>query len=138
MTIDFGTLILAHLVGDYWNQSDDMAARKSSNSGVCLWHVIWYTASFYLFTGDAWPLWAYVAIAVTHYPVDRYALAAWWMKRYRPQFRENCDPWATILMDNIYHLLCAWFILQYIHLGDISWMTHLKTIESLLITMGMG
>jgi len=116
--MDMGTLILVHLVGDYVYQNDWMAQNKSARTwegtAACLVHVTLYTLMFVCFTwvmGDVWPWWAYAAIWATHYPVDRYRLAAAWMgKAGQTGFRDNMGPWSVIIVDNTYHLLCAWTI----------------------------
>lgn len=110
----FGLLILAHLMGDFVLQNDYMATHKTHSHPVCALHVLVYTAACLLVihvSGYAWPLWAYAAVALTHYPVDRWRLAAVWMD-YTGQsgFKRSLSPWSVIAVDNTYHLACAWVI----------------------------
>jgi hypothetical protein len=107
-----GTLIIAHLVGDYLLQNDVLAKNKASSHLACAVHVALYTAAFYALTVGVWPWWAYLVIAATHYPVDRWGLARIWMTRVSGQksFAEAMGPWSVIIVDNAYHLVCAWLV----------------------------
>ena len=112
MTLDFGMIILAHLLGDYVYQNDWMAQNKTKSHLACLTHVVLYTTAFFTLisaVGAVWPFWAYVAIAASHYPVDRYGLAKKWMTHVSGQkgFAEHLAPWSVIIVDNTYHLVCA-------------------------------
>lgn len=111
--IDFGVIILAHLIGDYLLQNDWMATRKRSSSLACLLHVFFYTSSFVLVIESmtGWPWWAYVLIAVGHYPFDRYGLARKYMAwNDQGSFADNLGPWSVIIVDNTFHLLWAWYV----------------------------
>lgn len=113
--MSFGILILCHLVGDYVLQNDWMAARKRHSSFACSVHVAVYTLSFLVIitlSGYTWPWWAYLVIAATHWPVDRFGLAKTWMIHVSRQrnFAEALAPWSVIVVDNTYHLLCAWAV----------------------------
>lgn len=117
--IDFGLLILAHMIGDFVFQNDWMAKNKTSSSFVCLVHVLCYTLAFVLIVefsayfsgGVGWPFWAYALIGITHYPIDRYGLARKYMNlNGQKDFADNMGPWSIIVVDNTLHLLCAWLI----------------------------
>lgn len=73
--------MLAHLFGDYVLQSPWMADNKSKRSWPCLVHVFYYTLPFLLLT-RSWK--ALLAIAVSHFVLDRFALARYltWLKNH--------------------------------------------------------
>ena len=64
--------VFAHMVGDYLLQSDWMAAEKTKKSVAALAHVVTYTIPF-LFVTQSWK--ALLAIAGTHFLIDRFRLA---------------------------------------------------------------
>lgn len=68
--------LLAHLLGDYVLQNHWMANRKTTSSMAALVHVLLYGLPFLLLT-TAW--WQWVVIVGTHYVIDRYRLAAYWV-----------------------------------------------------------
>lgn len=121
------SILVGHLVGDYLLQNDWLANRKVYNANnelthsplPCLIHVTLYTlASFAavefanVATGaEMWPAWAWAVIAVTHWFMDRYRLAARWMDVIGQRgFKEHMSPWSVIIVDNSIHLLTAWIV----------------------------
>lgn len=114
--IDFGSLILAHLVGDYVLQNDWQAQNKTRYHVPCIVHVLLYTLAFVVIVeaSGGWPTWAYGAIAATHYPVDRYGLAGRWMRNVSGQkgFADGMGPWSIIVVDNTFHLICAFIVMR--------------------------
>ena len=96
-------LLLGHMVGDYWFQSDKMAINKSKKGregrDLCVLHCLIYSicvALFVVFGGwscsylknDLSPLnvlfgnlsFAFLIAYVTHYPIDRISFAWIWMR----------------------------------------------------------
>lgn len=73
--IDAGTLIIAHLVGDYLWQNDWQAQNKQARPWPCVVHASLYTFAFVLLTWSAWPAWAYAVIGGTHLVIDHFARA---------------------------------------------------------------
>jgi hypothetical protein len=76
-------ILIAHLFGDYVLQNHYMANRKTSSSLVCMVHVVLYTACYAVAIGAgaiecSW--WALVPIAVTHFFIDRFRLAKYWVQ----------------------------------------------------------
>lgn len=72
--------ILCHLWGDYILQSEWMAINKVKKNetgdilkNATLWHVFFYMLPFVAVFRPS--IWAYAAMAVTHYLIDRYRLA---------------------------------------------------------------
>lgn len=81
---------------------------------ACFVHCWWYTIAVWAGTFLWMPWWGLVACFVLHYPVDRFRLAAWWMKKVSGQeaFATGpLSPWSIILVDNIFHLLTLYGIL---------------------------
>ena len=79
-TLLFGSL-LAHLWGDYVLQNNWMAQKKTSSTPACLAHVLTYSSCFMILlraTG-AWSWEALAWIAVTHFFIDRFRLAQYWV-----------------------------------------------------------
>lgn len=134
-------LLLAHLLGDYILQNDWMAKNKvNPHPGesdhiifpsdewfgwwsrdiewreghlACTVHCFLYTLAVYLLSFWWLPWWAYVIVFVTHWPIDRFRLARWWMVNVSKQ-REFATgplaPWSIIIVDNIFHLLTLYVI----------------------------
>lgn len=73
--------LIAHLFGDYFLQSDWMAAEKTKKSLAALAHALTYTLPF-LLLAHSWQ--ALVFIAGTHFVVDRWRLARYvcWIKNF--------------------------------------------------------
>jgi hypothetical protein len=127
--------LLAHLVGDYFLQSDWMAANKQK-SGASGWlavtvHAVLYTVPFLLLT-QSWS--ALLVVCVTHLLIDRYKLAAHvgWLKNFLAP-RSYWYPWADckgtgyssekppfisvwllIITDNTMHLLINGAAIHYL------------------------
>lgn len=97
--------LLAHLIGDYWLQSDWMAQNKAKNWWAALSHVFLYTLPFAALTQQPAAL---VVILLTHLLIDRFALAKYvcywknflapkWITVYRLVFIcEECQVPTTV------------------------------------------
>ena len=100
-------LLLGHLIGDYIVQNDWMASRKTSQTIPCLVHCLLYSLA--VWSCCFWwihPLGILVVFA-THFPVDRFRLARWWMVNVSGQkdFATGpLSPWSIIVVDNTIHL----------------------------------
>lgn len=111
----FSTL-MGHLMGDYIIQDDFMAAHKAEPGRrgliACLAHCLMYTGSVTVFTAGWMPWWGMLIVFVNHFLMDRYRLAAWWMKNISSQklFATNLAPWSIIMVDNIGHLFTLWLV----------------------------
>jgi hypothetical protein len=118
--------ILAHLIGDYILQNNWMANTKTKNSlkgyVACLLHVILYTFAFVFITSNVWHLFL---IAITHFFIDKYRLAVYWIKLVNWNWKStnngfpNKTPafmsiWLMIIIDNVFHLLINYTILSFI------------------------
>ena len=70
--------LILHLLGDYVTQNNWIAQNKTKNSWVCLLHVLLYSLPFLLLTDGFTPAW--FVIAITHFFIDRFRLAKYWIK----------------------------------------------------------
>jgi len=122
--MDFGVLILAHLVGDFLLQSDRMAGSKRHNSLECVAHCTAYSLSIgvaiSLFSYEVGNFLPYFLIFIfsTHYLIDRFGLASIFMDNLLDQreFKNNLGPWSVIVIDQILHLLMllpVWYLLNW-------------------------
>lgn len=68
-----------HIIGDYFLQPQKMAIRKSSNSLMCLTHVMIYTISVCVMLWNWNPVVA-LSIFVPHFIIDRWSLGEAWLK----------------------------------------------------------
>jgi hypothetical protein len=68
--------LIAHLTGDYVLQNHWMANRKTSSSLAAAIHVFFYTLPFLLLS-QHWQ--ATSVIAGTHFVIDRFRLAKYWV-----------------------------------------------------------
>ena len=101
-------LIVAHLVGDFLLQDDDMQS-KSRCSFTCSVHVGFYAIPFFfLWLNDAITWWQVALILAQHWAQDRFGLHLKWMKfwGHTPPDRWPCGP---LCIDQTMHL--AWIAL---------------------------
>ena len=120
--------LVAHAVGDYILQSDWMAQEKTKHSLAALCHIGVYLIPFLLLTRS--PL-ALVAIASSHFVIDRWRLARYvvWTKNwmgtnkpwaectatgYPPDRPAWLTTWLLIIVDNILHVTCNGLALYYL------------------------
>lgn len=123
--------IVAHLVGDYLIQSNWMASEKTSRSLPAALHALTYSLPFLLLTRAPEAL---LAIAITHFVIDRWRLARYlcWAKDQlvpkasRRPWAECCKngypddspiwltTWLMIIADNTLHLICNGLALKYL------------------------
>jgi hypothetical protein len=118
--------LVAHLVGDYFLQSDWMALNKQRNDltgwAAVTIHAITYTLPFLLLTQSVAAL---AIIAGSHLVIDHFKLApyisyvknflappSWWFKwkdckatGYNPERPAFISVWLSIIVDNTMHLL---------------------------------
>jgi hypothetical protein len=101
--------ILAHFVGDYFLQTDFMAANKKKSSCVCLFHVVTYLVPF-LLTPLLW--WQIGLIGLQHFAQDRTNFVVWLMrvKGSEDFAKPPFAPWSIIVTDNILHILWIAFV----------------------------
>lgn len=117
--MEFSVWIVAHLLGDFVFQTDHMASKKKrvgfdgkpGSLFVCATHVAAYTAShvalLMIFGVSGLPaVLAMAWVAITHFVIDWFGVAALLMGPKHSGFREHLKPWSTIVFDNTLHLTC--------------------------------
>lgn len=122
-----GDHVLAHIVGDYFLQSDWMALGKTQRWLPLLAHILTYTAAFAFPMFMGWweqDLAALAIIGLTHAAIDRWSLTKYlsWGKNFlappgsNPPFQETVMGygrdrpfglvvWLHIIVDNTMHLI---------------------------------
>lgn len=100
------TQLIAHLLGDYCLQNQWMADNKTKRHAVALAHVLLYTSVFVILCTTSWK--ALAVIGGTHFFIDRYRLAKYWVDLYGIGVGPNVPPflsvWLLIIVDNTFHL----------------------------------
>lgn len=141
MLIVTGTQVLAHLVGDFVLQSDELANAKTTQTRAALWHVAIYGLAFWLIMGASWKAMAFVI--GSHFVIDRWRLARhvgwaknwlgpsgiWWLATRenisRPKPWAECSKtgydseksvwmavWLMIIVDQVLHIACNAIAMQ--------------------------
>ena len=111
--MDFGIIILAHLIGDFLFQKDWHAQNKKDSMWICGLHVAIYTGFHFAIIESltSWPLWAYVAIFSSHFIIDYWSLAPKWMGLAgQKKFRDDLGPWSVFVIDATMHLLVSYVV----------------------------
>lgn len=106
-------LIVGHLIGDYIVQNDWMAANKVKSNVVCLVHCLCYTLAILACSFWWMPWWGLIICFMTHFPIDRWRLAGWWMRNVSGQkaFADGpLAPWSIIVVDNTMHITMLFVI----------------------------
>ncbi len=111
--------VILHFVGDYLLQNDWMAQNKTKSNGAAIVHAAVYSMPFLLIFRDGWWFWL---IPITHYLIDRYRLATYWIRlvNWNWDFSvQNCgyradkpawmSVWLMIIIDNVWHVLINTF-----------------------------
>lgn len=103
---------LLHLVGDYIFQNDFLAENKTSSHLWAFVHAIIYSIPFSFIV----PIYGFLIIFITHFFIDRYRLAVYWIKLVNWNWNSNnfgygedkpkwMSVWLMIIVDNIFHIL---------------------------------
>ena len=103
---------LFHLIGDYLFQNNWMAQNKTKHNLPAIIHAGTYSTLFLLLVGLSF--W-WVVIFATHFFIDRYRLAVYWIKLVNNSWeKENfgygkdvpiwMSVWLMIIIDNTIHL----------------------------------
>jgi hypothetical protein len=120
--------LLLHLVGDYLLQNDWMAQNKTKSDKAAFLHALVYSLPFALIVPSVA---AWVVIFWSHYFIDRYRLAVYWIRfvnsvtkeeagRYGySKFTPNAKPefmafWLMVIIDNTLHLVINHVALNYL------------------------
>lgn len=117
--------ILCHLIGDYLLQNDWMALNKTKSSMAALIHVMCYSLPFLFFM----QLQFWLIIMVTHFFIDRFRLAEYWIRLVNWDWQSTnfgyaedkpkwMSVWLLIIIDNTFHVLintsCILFQYKYL------------------------
>jgi hypothetical protein len=108
-------ILLGHLIGDYLLQPKNMAVHKSDSGfegfATCLVHSLIYSLSVFIFFPEYTVL-TFILIFLTHYLIDRYSLANYWLKLVRGRSHTDTGPFSKefyaivyTVVDNTLHLL---------------------------------
>lgn len=129
MNDPFWAVVFGHLAGDYFFQSKTMALRKSQKDfrGFlwCVFHCLCYTLCVLIFT-QRFSLVLFSLVFFTHYPIDRYSLASWWLRMIKGRdllkaYGEREKYWEIdvafsaivyTIVDNSMHLVLLWFVFE--------------------------
>lgn len=88
-------------------------------NAACLYHCLWYTFAVALFSWSWMPWWGLAFCFLTHFVIDRFKLARWWMMHISRQEKFATGPlapWSIIIVDNTWHLLTL-YLIACIHWG---------------------
>ncbi len=102
---------LFHFIGDYLFQNNWMAQNKTKSHSAAFIHAVCYSALFLLLTD----FYCWLIIFVTHFFIDRYRLAVYWIKLVNNSWDEDnfgygenmptwMSVWLMIIIDNTIHL----------------------------------
>lgn len=87
-------MLLGHLVGDYLLQNEWMAINKSKNTWIgwsaALLHCMIYTWTICIFMQNFDLIW-WVAVFLSHFPIDKFALGEKYMKLKGSSLRKYID-----------------------------------------------
>jgi uncharacterized membrane protein len=119
----FDWLLVAHLVGDFVIQTDNMANHKLEDWSWMLRHIGCYmvliTAVLLAYSvAYRLPLWqivlALIFIAATHVLLDRRGFVLRWMHLVG---MSTDHPYLSTIVDQVFHILTLAFVAQFLTLG---------------------
>lgn len=101
-----------HLIGDYIIQNNWLATEKTKKFFPAALHAILYSLLFLIITN----VWAWLIILITHFLIDRYRLAIYWIKLvnwnwkstnygFSPSTPPLVSFWLSIIIDNVWHII---------------------------------
>jgi hypothetical protein len=117
--------LLLHGLGDYLLQNDWMAQHKTQPTKTgylaCFIHALLYSLPFLLIGS----LQAFLFIFLTHFLIDKYRLAVYWIKLtnwnwqstnfgYSDAKPQWMSVWLLIIIDNLLHLICNYTALTFL------------------------
>ena len=105
--------LIAHLIGDYILQNDWIANEKTKRTIPALIHICLYGIPFYFLVGFSYSL---LFIIGTHFFIDRFRLATYWIKLINWNFKSKnfgfaddkpmwMSVWLMIIYDNTFHII---------------------------------
>lgn len=105
--------LILHLIGDYLTQNNFIANNKVKSNKWALVHVTMYSLPFLTICFS----WYWLILFSTHYFIDRYRLAVYWIKlvNWNWKYDENygfpkevpsfMSIWLMFIIDNIFHIM---------------------------------
>lgn len=129
----FESLLLGHIIGDYFWQNNFLAFGKSGPGIkgilICVLHCLLYTVAICIFTQSFYWLWI-IGIFFSHFIIDRYSLADKYLqiirgRSFKEFWKHNTEAGSWILfgsfsgivytiIDNSMHLLLMLVIYKFI------------------------
>lgn len=114
--------LILHLLGDYVLQNDWMAQNKTKRHWPAFLHALLYALPFWLLHPS---LAAWAVIFGTHFLIDRYRLALYWIRAYNgvsepgpfgyPRLKpEYMAFWLMVIIDNSLHLAINYAALRWL------------------------
>lgn len=106
--------LLLHLLGDYILQNQWISDHKIKNESIgyvaSLVHAIIYSIPFLIFLAT-WKAW--LIILVTHFIIDKYQVANFWIQIMNRKNKTKVNNGIKIVIDNFFHLMCNYFAIMY-------------------------
>ncbi len=109
--------LIAHLIGDYWLQTDRQALGKKENFGLALQHAATYILPFLLITQSSLAL---LVICLSHAIIDHIKFGEY-IDNIINYFNSNKSDrpvwlivWINIIRDNTAHLLINYLAIMYL------------------------
>jgi hypothetical protein len=114
MTLELKLFIglILHFIGDYIFQNSWLANNKTKKNLPAIIHALIYSLPFLFIVGFSW---AIFFIFLTHFFIDRYRLAVYWIKLvnwnwysdnfgYSKETPTFLSMWLLFIIDNIFHI----------------------------------
>lgn len=115
--------LLLHMIGDYVTQNGWMANNKTKNTPMgylaCLVHCLLYSLPFlFIASFNAW-----LVIFLTHYLIDKFRLAKYFIQFREWHFKDNgysaetppyVSIWLLFITDNIFHVIINYLSIKYL------------------------
>ncbi len=107
--------LIFHLIGDYITQNKWMAEKKvlftEEGFRAASVHALIYSIPFiFLCDTDI----AYLTILLTHFLIDKFRLAKYWLNLVNWDFKATFPFWLIIIVDNTFHLLINYLSIKYL------------------------
>ena len=111
--------LLFHIMGDYVTQNNWMAQKKVlfTNEGwiACWIHAFVYSLPF-MFIAPSYQSW--LVIFLTHFFIDKFRLAKYWIKLVNYGYYSDSpiwlSTWILIIVDNFFHITINYLSLTYL------------------------
>ena len=106
--------LIFHLIGDYVTQNQWMAQKKvqfsTEGNIACMVHCVLYTIPFLFIASES----AWFVIFITHFLIDKFRLAKYWLNLVNWDFKATFPFWLIIIVDNTFHLVINYLSIKYL------------------------